>query len=403
MTLDKFQEKAVEMAMESRILCFTGGPGTGKTTTVREIITRLESAGKTIVLAAPTGKAAKRMQEQTGKEASTIHRLLKWSPNIKAFMVNSSNPIPADAVIVDEVSMVGVPLMASLLDAIQPSTKLILVGDADQLPSIEAGNVLRDIIDSGAVPVVRLTHVYRQSENSWICLNAQRINRGEMVHIDNERSEDFFFYECEESTEVAEKILKLVTKIISQRYGLDPIKDIQVLCPQWRGNIGVHYFNAELQNALNPKALGKEEWNVKGEGAVLREGDKVIHTKNNYDLGVYNGEVGIVKNISKDELIVDFDDKVVSYDRESVHELILSYALTIHKSQGSEYPCVVIPVHSYNSFMLSRPLLYTAVTRGKRFVFLVGDMKGLKRAIKNNDVVERYTSLDEFLTKVAHG
>lgn len=396
--LNKEQQQAVSCALQENVMVLTGGPGTGKTTSCREIICRCEEKGLEIVCAAPTGKASKRLQEQTGRQASTLHRLLMWSPQTGGFMVDHDNPIDAGVVLVDECSMVDASLMHALLDGIRSGTKLILVGDADQLPSIGAGNVLRDIIDSKAIPVVRLEHVYRQSPNSWIRVNAQHINIGEPIHIDNATSEDFFFIEQNDAQRAATTIVELVTKTIPTQHGLDPIKDIQVLCPQWRGPVGVHSFNTDLQTALNRRAPSKSEWKARA-GGVLREGDKVIHTKNNYDLAVFNGEVGIITSISKTLLRVDYDDRVVAYDREYVSQLQLCFATTVHKSQGSEFPCVVAPVHSTNSYMLSRPLLYTAVTRGQRFVYLVGDKKGLRRAIKNDDVIKRHTSLSEWLTK----
>jgi exodeoxyribonuclease V alpha subunit len=394
--LNDQQQAAVCCAVRENAMVLTGGPGSGKTTTCREIIRRCQDTGLDILCAAPTGKASKRLQEQTGVAASTIHRLLQWSPQSGRFTVDHDNPLDAGVVLVDETSMVDTMLMQALLDATQPGTKLILVGDVDELPSVGAGNVLRDIIESGVVPIVRLSQIYRQSENSWIRVNAQRINAGKPLHIDNAGSEDFFFIEHDKPERVAETIAQLVTRTIPEQHGLDPIRDIQVLCPQWKGPIGVHAFNSELQAVLNPHAPGKSEW-VLGRSGVLRDGDKVIHTKNNYELGVFNGEVGIVDRIDKRTLRVNYEDRMVTYARARVNELQHCFATTIHRAQGAQYPCVVIPVHSYNSFMLSRPLLYTAVTRGQRFAYLVGDKKGLQRAIKNDDVIKRHTSLTERL------
>jgi exodeoxyribonuclease V alpha subunit len=400
--LNATQQRAVDLASRAQVMVLTGGPGTGKTTTCRAILSYLEERGELIACAAPTGKASKRLREQTERPASTIHRLLCWSPQENRFTVNADDPLDATVVLLDEVSMVDIALMHALLSALRRQTKLILVGDVDQLPSIGPGSVLRDVIDSGVVPVVRLSQVYRQSENSWIRVNAQRINAGEPIHIDNARSEDFFFIEHDDASRAAAAIIKLVTKEIPERHGLDPIKDVQVLCPQRQGSVGVHVFNDELQSSLNPSRQGRPEWRRPG-GATFREGDKVIHIKNNYDLGVYNGEVGIIDTIGKDFLGVDFDDRMVVYGRDDVVQLQLCYATTIHKSQGSEYPCVVVPVHSTNSFMLSRPLLYTAVTRGQRLVYVVGDRKGLKRAVKNDEVTKRHTSLNERLAAKARG
>jgi exodeoxyribonuclease V alpha subunit len=399
--LDDIQARAVDLATGERLLVLTGGPGCGKTTICREVLRRLDARGRRILCATPTGKAAKRFSEQTGTQASTIHRLLGWSTAAGGFTYNRQNPLPCDALVLDECSMVDTLLMAAVLESLPRGASLLLVGDADQLPSIGPGNVLRDIIASGAVPVIRLEHVYRQSPESWININAQRINRGEAVHVDNERNEDFFFIEREEPGAAADEIIRLVTRTIPERHGLQAVRDIQVLCPQWKGAIGVHHFNHELQAALNPRVMGTKEWTLPGEQGALRVGDKVIHTRNDYALGVMNGEVGLVGDIDREHLTVDYDDRLVEYDRDAAIQLRLCYATTVHKSQGSEYPCVVVPVHSYNAFMLSRPLLYTAVTRGKRLVYLVGDKKGLRRAVRNNEVVERYTGLADLLRRAA--
>ena len=360
------QQKAVDCALAQDIMILTGGPGTGKTTTCSEIINQLEAQGKKVVCAAPTGKASKRLQEQTDRPASTIHRLLKWTFEANGFTVNRENPLTEDVVLLDETSMVDLELIHAVLDAMRPGTKLILVGDADQLPSISAGNVLRDIITSKTVHVARLTEVHRHSPNSWIHENAKRINHGKQIHIDNEHSEDFFFIERETGQQTAQTIVRLVT------------------------------LNPELQYILNPPGPDKAEWKI-NDNTVFREGDRVIHIKNNYNLGVFNGEVGTIADIGKTHMNVDFGDRDIDYDRLDAMQLQLCYASTIHKSQGSEYPCVVIACHSTNWFMLSRPLIYTAVTRAQKYVYLVGDKKGIYRAIQNNKIVQRYTSLKERL------
>lgn len=391
------QHDAIDLALAGIVMVLTGGPGTGKTTVCREIIRRLEDQGKKVACAAPTGKAAKRLEEQTGRPAATIHRLLNWSYITHWFTVDRDNPLEEDVVLIDETSMLDIELMHAVLEAMRRGTKLILVGDADQLPSISAGNVLRDIIASKTVPVVRLKQVHRQSANSWICYNARHINRGEKIHIDNERSEDFFFIERNTAQHAAETIVRLASMAIPIKHSLDPIRDIQVLCPQKKGSLGTATLNAELQSILNPTVPGKPEWRL-NKDTVFRAGDRVMHTRNNYQLEVFNGEVGTVCGIEK-HLTVDFGDREVTYDRSDSMQLMLCYASTIHKSQGSEYPCVIVACHSAHWHMLSRPLLYTAVTRAQRYVYLVGDQKGLNRAIQNNQVVKRYTSLRERLVE----
>ncbi|MHC4864659.1 MAG: SF1B family DNA helicase RecD2 [Planctomycetota bacterium] len=400
-TLTDEQRAAVDCVLSHNVMVLTGGPGTGKTTTCNEIIRQLEATGRSVACAAPTGKAAKRLQEQTGRPASTIHRLLAWSFETQGFTIDHGNPLSEGAVLIDEMSMTDLELAYAVLDAMRPGAKLILVGDADQLPSVSAGNVLRDIVASNTIPVIRLKEIHRQSKDSWICENARRINLGQNIHIDNQYSEDFFFVERQTPQQTAETITRLVGQAIPLKHGFDPIRDIQVLTPQKKGAIGIESLNPELQNILNPMVTGRTEWKLGG--SIFREGDRVIHTRNNYQLEVFNGEVGTIVGVYQDYMRVDFGDRDIDYDKVSAMQLMLCYASTIHRAQGSEYPCVVVACHSSNYFMLSRPLFYTAVTRASEVVYIVGDRKGLNRAISNNQVVKRYTSLRERLEAEVSG
>jgi len=399
--LDDYQQKAVQTAVNERVMVLTGAPGTGKTTVCLNVINKLESSGyKEILCACPTGKAAKRLEEQVGRPATTIHRLLKYNPNIKDFEHNELNPIEADALILDEVSMVDIELFDAVLCACPQSAdfKLILVGDVDQLPSVGPGNVLKDVIDSGRIPVIRLQQIHRQSPDSWISRNAVRVNDGKELHLGH--ADDFFWIERDEPEKVASVIVELASRAVPDKYGLDPLLDIQVLAPQRNGVIGVEKLNERLQQAINP-SKGKDVWkNIFGNPFTV--GDKVIHIRNNYQLMVFNGETGVVADIlynnsKSGELLVDFGDRELVYNQEQGGELRLAFALTIHKFQGSEIKCVIIPVHKSHFFMLSRSLLYTGITRGKELVYLVGNQDGLKRAIKNNKCAKRYTTLCERL------
>ena len=391
---DPDQERAVETAIKESVMVLTGGPGVGKTTTVNNILLNL--SGLHVRLAAPTGKAARRMSESCGYPAVTIHRLLEYSERFGGFTRCRQNPIEADAVIIDESSMMDIRLAASLFQAIPDGAKLILVGDKDQLPSVGPGNVLRDLIDSRRLPVVELTTIHRQVDESSIPHNAQRINRGEPLILGS-GSEDFFFHGQEDARDARQEILRLITEVIPARHGLNPMTDVQLLCPMKKGPIGVFELNKELQNILNPPEKGKNEF------SGFRVGDKVIHIRNNYDLEVMNGECGLVTRIEgkPQEVGVDFGDREVVYGKEALDDLTLSYAMTVHKSQGSEWPAVVIPIHSSNYIMLTRNLFYTAVTRGKALVYVVGNQRGLKRAIKNNASTKRYSGLGEALKKAA--
>lgn len=409
--LKPLQREAVDSALTKQVSVITGGPGTGKTSCLQEIVYQLKQRKLRVALCAPTGKAAKRMTEQIGEPAMTIHRLLEYKPDL-GFTRDANNPLGDDALIVDEASMIDSFLMASLLDACHPRMIIVIVGDADQLPSIGPGNVLRDIIDSRALPVTRLTFVHRFDEHSWINVNAGHVNKGQMIEMDP-KSKDFFFIEADEPDEVQGIIRNLVTNKISHSLpeiqadleegirAIDPITDIQVLALQHNGPIGTKVFNNTLIDALNPRTRSTKV--VKSKKTEFAVGDKVIHVKNNYGLGVFNGEVGLVGDLDAKNrtLDVDFGDRVVEYGTQDINELQHAFALTTHKAQGSEFPVVVFPVHSTNSYMLSRNLLYTAITRAQKAVYLVGNMKGLKWGIRNNKIVKRNTFLRELLKQAA--
>lgn len=397
--LGKGQREALEKLKDNNVLVITGGPGTGKTTTIKSIIGLLEKQNMKVVLAAPTGRAAKRMTETSGREAKTIHRLLEYSfvqGEGMHFQKNEDKPLDADAVIVDEVSMVDLILMYNLMKAIKYGTRLILVGDVDQLPSVGAGNVLKDIIESGAVEVVHLKEIFRQARESMIVVNAHRINRGEFPIL-NVRDKDFFFEYKDDPQEIMETIIQLCSYRLPKFKGYNPIDDIQVLTPMRRTPIGVNVLNDELQKVLNPPSHKKEERRFGG--TVFREGDKVMQIKNNYTKEVFNGDIGRIIRIDNEEgeILVRFPDvgadRDVVYEVHELEELVLSYAISVHKSQGGEYPVVVMPVSTQHYLMLQRNLLYTAVTRAKEMVVLVGTKKALAIAVKNNRVAERYSYL----------
>ncbi len=389
------QREAIRLGLSEKLLVVTGGPGTGKTTLVQGIIRILERKRLRILLAAPTGRAAKRLSESTGREAKTIHRLLEFSPKTGAFERNAQHPLEADLVIIDEVSMVDQALAHNLLKAIPDPARLIFVGDVDQLPSVGPGDFLREVIDSSVGPVVQLETIFRQAEDSRIIVNAHRINAGEMPLLGEEGdSSDFYFIEREEPEEALATITALVTERIPRRFGLDPVDDVQVLTPMHRGVLGTINLNAALQKILNP--AGEEI--VRGT-RVFRTGDKVIQMRNNYDLEVFNGDIGRIVSIDDvdREMRVRFDERVVVYDAAALDELSLAYACSIHKSQGSEYPCVVMPLHTQHYVMLRRNLLYTGITRAKRLLVLVGTRKALAIAVRNRKVDERRTRLAERL------
>ncbi len=392
MEYDEIQAEAIRKAAVSKVLILTGGPGTGKTTTTQGIIAAYRAFGLKILLAAPTGRAAKRMTEATGLEAKTIHRLLECKPP-EGYQKNEEQPLEGDVLIVDECSMIDIVLMNALLKAIPLGMRLILVGDIDQLPSVGAGNVLRDIIDSGCFPVIRLTRIFRQAQTSRIIMNAHKINEGKMPDLSNGRGTDFFFLAKEEPEEVVAEIVNLVQNKLS-RYYQTPHSQIQVLTPMQRGVVGATNLNMALQEALNPLGEG-----LRRSGFVYRPGDKVMQIKNNYDKEIFNGDIGIIESVDMQErtLKVNFDNRSIEYDGTELDELVHAYATTIHKAQGSEYPIVVMPVLMNHFVMLQRNLIYTGITRAKRILVMVGTKKALAYAVRNVTVTKRNTLLKERL------
>ena len=393
---DEVQVEAIRQAIASKVMVLTGGPGTGKTTTTKAIIAALQSAGMRILLAAPTGRAAKRMSEATGMEAKTIHRLLEYNPQ-DGYKRNDENPLEGDALIVDECSMIDIILMNNLTKALPTTMRLVLVGDIDQLPSVGAGNVLRDIIDSGVIPVVRLTRIFRQAQSSRIVMSAHAINRGCFPDISNGQHTDFFFMKQEDPEKVAETIVSLVRDRLPKAYH-QSTANIQVLTPMQRGVVGAANLNMALQQALNHNTAAL----VRG-GYTYKEGDRVMQLRNNYDKDVYNGDLGYVLSVDMEErtLTVDFDGQAVEYEASELDELTLAYATTIHKSQGSEYPIVVMPVLMTHFVMLQRNLIYTGITRAKKICVLVGQTKALAYSIHNMKVLKRNTRLKERLSPTA--
>lgn len=389
---DEVQKEAIRIAIRSKFMVLTGGPGTGKSTTISGIIKVLESMDKEILCAAPTGRAAKRMTEVTGKEAKTIHRLLEYTPN-EGFKHNEKNPLKGDVLIVDESSMIDIVLMNSLIKAVPKKMRVILVGDIDQLPSVGAGNVLRDIIDSGVVPVVKLTRIFRQALTSRIVTNAHKVNRGEMPDMSNGKDADFFFIKQDDGQQAANDIVNIVKERIPKAYGYN-INDIQVLTPMKNGAVGTNNLNIILQEALNPVGDFIQSGQFK-----YRKGDKVMQIKNNYDKNVFNGDVGVVVGIDSEEraMSVLFDKEPVEYESGDMNELTLAYACTIHKSQGSEYPVVVMPLTMSHYIMLQRNLVYTGITRAKKVCIVIGDPKAMAMAVHNMTVLERNTMLKERL------
>ena len=389
---DEVQLSAIRKAIGSKVMVLTGGPGTGKTTTTLGIIAAFESLGQRILLAAPTGRAAKRMSEATGKEAKTIHRLLEFNP-AEGYGRNDENPFEGDLLIVDESSMIDVILMNSLLKAVPLTMRLILVGDIDQLPSVGAGNVLRDIIDSGSVPVVRLTRIFRQAQSSRIVTNAHKINQGIFPDISNGKQSDFFFIKDEDPEQAARDIVNIVKNRIPKAYGYST-NDIQVLAPMQRSVVGATNLNIALQEAINP--VGDS---LSRGGFKYRQGDRVMQIRNNYDKEVFNGDIGTVESVDVEDrsLSVLFDGRTVAYEDSELDELTLAYATTIHKSQGSEYPVVVIPLLMTHYVMLQRNLIYTGITRAKKICIIVGTTKALAYSIHNMVVLKRNTRLKERL------
>lgn len=395
------QREALKQSIAAKVSVITGGPGTGKTTIVKGLLQILEKKGRKLALAAPTGRAAKRMQEATGREAKTIHRLLEMDPKRGGFTRNLETPLDADAVIIDETSMVDLLLLDHLLAAIPARAQLILVGDVDQLPSVGPGSVLADVIASKAVRVTKLEKIFRQAEKSAIITNAHKINRGEVPAIDKTatpESSDFFFIERSEPETTLETIKELLAKRIPARFKLDAIDDIQVLTPMNRGSLGVAALNTELQTLLNPSGPQLTRGT-----RMFRTSDKVMQLRNNYDLGVFNGDIGRVQAIETENqaMTVSFDDREVRYEAADLDELTLAYACSIHKSQGSEFPAVIIPLSTQHFVMLARNLLYTAVTRGKRVVVIVGSSRAMKMAVENGERGHRYTRLAQRLNPQA--
>ena len=388
------QRAALQQALTSRVLILTGGPGVGKTTLVNAILLILTAKSVRCVLCAPTGRAAKRLAETTGVPAKTIHRLLEVKAGSGAFQRNESRPLDADLLVVDETSMVDVPLMNHLLRALPPTASLLLVGDVDQLPSVGPGMVLRDMIESGVVPVVRLTEVFRQAAHSRIIQNAHRINQGTMPELEARTADsDFFFIYREEPEAIAGTLIEMVKRRIPAKFKLDPIRDIQVLCPMNRGSLGIRELNHRLQAELNP-ARGDEPV-VEKFGWHFRARDKVIQTENDYAKEVFNGDIGQIVGVDpvEREVTVKFDQREVVYDFGELDEVSLAYAITIHKSQGSEFPAVVIPLATQHYMLLQRNLVYTGVTRGKRLVVLIGQKKALAIAVRNHQTERRFSGL----------
>ena len=395
------QQQAVHLALRSKVLVITGGPGVGKTTLVNSILKIVRAKGIVVALCAPTGRAAKRLSDTTGLDGRTIHRLLETDPRTGDFKRRAEHPLDCDMLVLDEASMVDVLLMQSLLKALPDRAVFLVVGDVDQLPSVGPGQVLGDMIASETIPVVRLTEVFRQAAESRVIVNAHRINRGQMPELKAVEGSDFYFVDASEPDDAVRKLVSVVRDRIPSRFGLNPIRDVQVLCPMNRGGLGARALNLELQRALNPP----DDARVERFGWTYSNGDKVMQIANDYERDVFNGDLGIVTNIDMDEgeLVVGFDGREVKYGFGELDELVLAYATTIHKSQGSEYPAVVIPLTTQHYTMLARNLLYTGVTRGKRLVVLVGQRKALAIAVRNQGSRRRWSKLRELIASSRRG
>ena len=395
-TLAESQKLAIDKALDNRLMVITGGPGTGKTTLVNSLLKTLAAKKLNIKLCAPTGRAAKRLSESTGLEATTIHRLLEIDPAYGGFKRNEESPLSCDYLVIDETSMVDVPLFYSLLKALPLHSALLLVGDVDQLPSVGAGQVLKDIISSKVISTVQLTEIFRQAATSNIITNAHRVNHGILPNMQITREEsDFYFVEAEHGDDIINKIITMVKDRIPKKFNLNPVQDIQLLCPMQRGGAGARSLNIELQKVLNPNHTN----GIVKFGQIFAVGDKIMQTENNYDKEVYNGDIGIIKAINEQdqEIIINFYNRDVNYDYTDLDQITLAYATTIHKSQGSEYPAVIIPITMQSYMMLRRNLIYTAITRGKKLVVIIGQKKALAMAVKDTTSSHRYSKLREWL------
>ncbi|MDP6484369.1 MAG: AAA family ATPase, partial [Nitrospinota bacterium] len=392
------QANAIQAAMTEKVLIVTGGPGTGKTTIINAVVRLYDQLGLQVLLGAPTGRAAKRLSEVTQREAVTIHRLLDFSWSTGGFTRNAAQPLLADVVIVDEASMLDISLLAHLLRAVPDPAVFILVGDVDQLPSVGPGNSLRDAIESGAFPVARLREVFRQEKESLIVANAHRVNRGEMPRSGEGSDLDYYFIEEPDPERCADRAVEICRERIPARFGLDPIADVQVIAPMQRGTLGVQNLNARLQEALNPGGGGPA---FQRGGKVFRIGDKLMQTRNNYQKKVFNGDIGLISGVDPESrsIRVAYDGELVEYAATELDEVIHAYAVTVHKSQGSEYPAVVVPIHTQHYPMLQRNLIYTAMTRGKRLVVFLGTKKALAIALNNAKVRRRWSHLAERLRR----
>jgi exodeoxyribonuclease V alpha subunit len=392
--LAEAQQKAIKTALSSKLTVITGGPGVGKTTIVNSIVKILHAKNCKVLLAAPTGRAAKRMSEATGTPAQTIHRLLKYEPHEHGFAHDERRPLKGDMIIIDETSMLDTPLAYHLLKAIPQTASVVFVGDVDQLPSVGPGNFLHDLIESGICPVVRLTEIFRQAKDSYIITNAHRVNEGQMPVFDAPKESDFFFIAEEDPGKVLATIKTLCAERVPKKFGFDPMRDIQVLTPMHKGLCGSENLNRELQATLNPTGPVVQRF-----GRTYRVGDRVMQIRNNYDKDVFNGDLGRVKRLDliEQQVIVEIDDREVPYEFTDMDELLPAYAISVHKSQGNEYPCVIVPLLTQHYVLLQRNLLYTAITRGKQLVILLGSKKALAIAVRNNKTSARFSRLQERL------